>query len=115
MDKITTYKNAIKSVLNNYYDVSQNQSNRDHSIQTQLVIDDARGYYFLLAIGWQNNKRVYGATMHFDLIDDKIWIQINQTDFLLADELIQKGVAKEDIVLGFHAPYKRQFTEYAMA
>ncbi|MBN3908063.1 MAG: XisI protein [Nostoc sp. NMS1] len=28
--------------------------------------------------------------------------------------LISAGVSKEDIFLGFHAPYKRQFTDFAV-
>ena len=32
----------------------------------------------------------------------------------IADELVEMGVPKDDIVLGFHSPFKRQFTEYAV-
>jgi hypothetical protein len=29
-------------------------------------------------------------------------------------ELVALGIPKEQIVLGFHSPYKRQFTEFAV-
>ena len=32
----------------------------------------------------------------------------------LAEELVQLGVSKDDIVLGFHSPSRRKFTEYAV-
>jgi hypothetical protein len=39
--------------------------------------------------------------IHLDLIDGKIWIQYEGTNWPVADELLQAGVPKEDIVLGF--------------
>jgi hypothetical protein len=32
----------------------------------------------------------------------------------MANELVALGVPKEDIVLAFHAPYKRQYTGFAV-
>ncbi|MBD2012956.1 XisI protein [Microcoleus sp. FACHB-53] len=32
-----------------------------------------------------------------------------------AEELVAMGVPKEDIVLGLHVPYKRQYTGYGVA
>ncbi|HBB33754.1 MAG TPA: hypothetical protein DC064_18635, partial [Cyanobacteria bacterium UBA9273] len=32
----------------------------------------------------------------------------------VANELVEAGVPKEDIVLTFHAPYKRKYTELAV-
>jgi hypothetical protein len=53
--------------------------------------------------------------MHFDLKGDKIWIQADGTDLILAEPLVEKGVPKEDIVLAFHAPYRRPYTGCAEA
>ncbi|HAZ43840.1 MAG TPA: XisI protein, partial [Cyanobacteria bacterium UBA11371] len=33
----------------------------------------------------------------------------------IAEELGEMGVPREDIVLGLHPPYKRQFTQYGVA
>jgi hypothetical protein len=65
-------------------------------------------------VGWDNGRRIYGCIMHFDIIDEKIWIQYNGTEVGVAEELLALGVPKEDIVLGYHSPYMRQFTEYAV-
>ncbi|MGB3207023.1 MAG: element excision factor XisI family protein, partial [Crinalium sp.] len=35
------------------------------------------------------------------------------TEVGVANELLAAGVPKQDIVLGFQAPYKRKFTEFA--
>lgn len=42
--------------------------------------------------------------------DGKILIQRNMTEADLAEELVEMGVAKEDIVLGLHLPYRRPYT-----
>jgi hypothetical protein len=51
--------------------------------------------------------------LHIDIKRDKIWIQHDGTEGGLAGRLVEAGVPKEDIVLAFHAPYKRRFTEFA--
>ncbi|HAK77820.1 MAG TPA: XisI protein [Runella sp.] len=53
--------------------------------------------------------------MHFDIKDDKIWIQQNWTDLLIDEGLIRKGVQKEDIVLGFLPPYAREYRQFVSA
>jgi hypothetical protein len=52
--------------------------------------------------------------MHFDIKDDKIWIQCNFTDVDIAQELMELGIPREDIVLGFHPAYLRPYTDYAV-
>ena len=65
-----------------------------------------------LSIGWSNNIYTYGITFHFDIKDDKVWIQQNNTDIDIAEDLIKLGVSREDIVLGFYAPYHRPYTDF---
>jgi hypothetical protein len=52
--------------------------------------------------------------IHVDIKNEKIWIQRDGTEIGIANELIAAGVPKKDIVLGFHAPYKRQFPDFAV-
>ena len=52
--------------------------------------------------------------IHVDIKDNKIWIQRDGTEIGIANELIAAGVPKEDIVLGFYAAYKREFTDFAV-
>ncbi|MEH2401714.1 element excision factor XisI family protein [Nostoc sp.] len=44
----------------------------------------------------------------------KNWIQRDGTQIGFANELIAAKVPKEDIILGFHAPYKREFTDFTI-
>ncbi|MGL4498637.1 MAG: element excision factor XisI family protein [Planktothrix sp.] len=43
-----------------------------------------------------------------------MWIQYNGTEESVAERLVKMGVPHSDIVIGFHSPFKRQFTEYSV-
>jgi hypothetical protein len=83
-------------------------------IQAQTVIDTKHDHYLLLHTGWRENSRTHGCSMHIDIKDGKIWIQHDGTEVGIATILLERGVPKEDIVLGFHAPEMREFTEFAI-
>ena len=51
--------------------------------------------------------------IHIDIKDNKIWIQSDGTEVGVANELVEAGVPRQNIVLGFKSPFKRQFTRYA--
>jgi hypothetical protein len=53
--------------------------------------------------------------LHLDIKDGKIWIQYDGTEGGIALELVELGVPKEDIVLGYHSPSVRGFTEFAVS
>lgn len=95
---------------------------REHSIndlkngtEVQLIFDQERHHYQVLNIGWKDQKRIYGVIIHVDLKDDKFWIQRDGTEIGIANQLMAAGVPKQNIVLGFHAPYKRSLTEFAVS
>jgi XisI protein len=46
--------------------------------------------------------------MQLDLIEGKVWIQHNSTEIAIDRELIGRGVAFQDIVLGFRSPKVRE-------
>jgi hypothetical protein len=51
--------------------------------------------------------------IHVDIKDGKIWIQRDFTEEGIPNQLVELGVPKTDIVLGFRSPYVRQFTGFA--
>jgi aspartyl-tRNA synthetase len=65
-------------------------------------------------VGWKNRKRQHGCVLHLDIKDQKIWIQHDGTEIGIADELVKLGVPKSDIVLAFHEPLVRQYTDFAV-
>ncbi|MDF5728333.1 MAG: XisI protein, partial [Rhizonema sp. PD38] len=57
--------------------------------------------------------RIFSCIIYVEIKDGKIWIERDGTEIGVANELVEAGVPKQDIVLGFKAPYKRKFTEFA--
>lgn len=109
MAGINKYKQAIEKILREY---SQFKSSYEE-FEVQTVSDDKNNHYEINIVGWDGYKRIYGRMLHLDIKDGKIWIQHDGTKDGVADDLVEMGVPKEDIVLAFHPPYKRKYTGYA--
>jgi hypothetical protein len=103
------YRELVQTILKSH---SIHHSN--DNTEVQLIFDSERDHYQVLHLGWEELRRVYGCIIHVDIKDGKIWIQRDGTEVGVANELVAAGVPKQDIVLGFHAPYKRKFTEFAV-
>jgi hypothetical protein len=44
-----------------------------------------------------------------------IWIQENNTDIEVDQELEEMGISKKEIVVGFHHPSMREYSDYAVS
>ncbi|MGB7443883.1 MAG: XisI protein [Coleofasciculaceae cyanobacterium] len=112
MDKIAEYRQKIEKLLKDYAHLSVSDSEK---IEAQTVFDRENNHYQVVHVGWSNNqRRIYGCSMHLDIKDGKVWIQHNATEFEIDKQLVELGIPKEDIVIGLHPPFMRQFTEYAV-
>lgn len=111
MDKLETYRNYIQEIL----ETVGSYKSIPEEIESQVIIDRAHDHYLLVNVGWKDQKRTYGNSIHIDIKEGKIWIQRDMTDLRIAEQLLGKGVPKEDIVLAFHSPAKRQFMDFAVA
>ena len=113
MERVEQYRQLIRKLLTFHAD--SDNINSQLEIESQLVFDTENDHYQVLDVGWNGLKRVYNCFIHIDIKDGKIWIQRNMTEADLAQELVEMGVPKEDIVLGLHPPYKRPYTGYGVA
>lgn len=109
MDKLTQYREHIKSVLTEYGSYKPSYGD----VEVQLIFDEERDHYQVITVGWNGYRRIRGCVLHVDIKDGKIWIQHDGTEIGIANELVALGVPKEDIVLAFHAPSRRKYTEFA--
>lgn len=112
MERIAQYRQAIRKLLTDR--TLSAQDNSGSEIESQLIFDTEHDRYQLLDIGWEEFRRVYNCFIHLDIKNGKIWIQRNMTEADLAQELVEMGVPKEDIVLGLQPLYKRPYTGYAV-
>ncbi len=111
LEKIHNYRNIIKQILSQYATYKPSHG----EIEMQTLFDTEQDRYQVLAIGWDQEKRIYGCSMHLDIKAGKIWIQANNTEIDIAEALVAQGVPKEDIVIGLQPDYLRQYTGYAIA
>lgn len=103
MANLTQYAQAIQTLLQHYATFKPHQE----EFERQIWIDHQNGHYQLLDVGWHDDDRIYDCAMHFDIKDNKVWIQENNTEVELDQELIALGIMPEDIVLGLLPPYRR--------
>lgn len=110
MDKLERYRESIKTILKDYAD-SMNNSD----IEVKIIFDNENDHYLLLDVGWQKSRRVHSCVLHFDIIDGKIWLQENNTDIEIDRDLEEMGISKKEIVVGFHHPSMREYSDYAVS
>jgi len=108
MEKIALYQQYIQEILFSYYD-----NGKDN--KSQIIFDTEHNHYQLLTIGWRDElKRILNIIAHVDIIDGKIWVQRDFTEPSISEQLVDRGVPNDDIVLGFQPPYKRPYTKFAV-
>lgn len=111
MDKLSFLRHCVKQLLNHYAAYRPAQD----GVEVQTIYDTEHDHYQLVTVGWLNkDKHLHGCSIHLDIKNEKIWIQHNGTEDDIAVALVDMGVDKQDIVIGFHPPIMRQMTEYAL-
>lgn len=110
MNKLKLYRSIVTDLLTKYSQYKPSYG----KVEIEQIFDRENDRYLLLAIGWNQQKRIYGTTIHLDIQDEEIWIQQNTTEFDLASDLVEMGVPKQDIAIGFHTPKMRQLTGFAV-
>ena len=115
MDKLENYRRIIKEVLTEYASHKFVNQDKADEFERQTIFDETNDHYQVLNVGQEEFKRTFGSPIHIDIKNGKLWIQQNLTDYDFIEDLIEKGIPKEDIVLAFHAPYKRKYTGFAVA
>jgi XisI protein len=106
MDKITEYRQIVQELLQEYAAVPISNG--------EIIFDTVQDRYQVLDVGWNKNRRIHDCALHLDIINGKIWVQQNMTEMQIAQALMAKSVAREDIVLGFQAPYVREYSGFAV-
>ncbi len=99
MDGLNEYRQIVIQYLE---DFAKNDPN------AQLVFDRDRDRYLVLHNEWRGDNRIYGCGIQLDIIDGQIWIQVNNTEIYVDRELIDRGINRNDIILGFRSPNIRK-------
>lgn len=118
MDQVTVptaYPELVKDAMKEYTESVIQNSLEPIPYELALIFDDEHQQYLVRSIGWQKNKRILTTIMHIVIRNDKIWIEEDWTADGIATYFLEHGVPTEQIVLGFHAPTMRPYTEFAVA
>lgn len=81
--------------------------------ERKLIVDQDRRNFIVLLMGWQGYRYIHTCIIHVEIVDDKVWVQADNTEAGITDELVVAGIPKEQIVLGFQSPFERSLTEFA--
>jgi XisI protein len=111
VDKLERYRQIIREILTPYTLIRY--SNGD--ITNEAVFDRENDRYTVISVGWQGNHRVHHSLIHLDIINGKVWIQRDGTEYGIGYELEEAGIPKSDIVPAFHPENIRPYTGYAIA
>ena len=111
MDTLDQYRQIIETALIEYARVPYAHGD----IQTEVVFDREHDRYLLVNVGWRDKRRIHGSLIHIDIINGKVWIQRDGTEEGVANNLVEAGIPKDQIVLGFREPEVRPYTDFAVA
>jgi|SRR4028118_2212243 hypothetical protein len=110
MASLENYRKIVKQLLTEYAQIPAS----DNEVQNETIFDSENDRYMLLSLGWSKGRRIHHCVMHIDIIDGQVWIQANNTDRLIAEELVAAGIPPEAIVLGLQPPEVRRYTAYGV-
>jgi len=111
MDKLEQYRQIIYAFLKEQSEIIPVGG----IIETETIFDRDSDRYLLLHLGWNNQQRIYSVVLHLEIREGKVWIQQNTTDFSVAEELLERGVKREDIILGLKPAFVREYTGFGIA
>jgi hypothetical protein len=92
---IDKYRQIVQQLLTYYSQIPYVHDD----LKDETIFDQATDRYLLLTVGWQGRKPVNTIVLHLDIRDGQIWIQCNNTDQDIVEELVERGVDANDIIL----------------
>lgn len=115
MDELGNYRKIIQNLLEEF--TTRQYANSDIlELTNKTVFDSVHDRYLVISNGWKiDRSRIHGCLIDIEIINEKIWIQRDGTDYGIASDLVALGIPKEKIVLGFKEPEVRPYTGFAIA
>lgn len=108
MDTVDKYKAIVRELVESIAAISPSTS----EVETQKILDDENGHYLLFSVGWEKTRWVYATFVHIDVKPNgRVWLQHDGTDLKIADMMVEKGIPRNNIVIGFQAPHARALME----
>ena len=100
MDRINHYGNTVRELVRQY---AADWNPRDGT-RIESITDSEHGHYQIVRTGWKEGRFVDKCLVHFAIRGQVVQLLKNDTEVEWDRELIDRGVAPEDIVLAFRQP-----------
>ncbi|MFN8444915.1 MAG: XisI protein [Caldilineaceae bacterium] len=113
MERVKFQRETVRRLLTKYAEIINRSPLPNQEVE--VVFDEQHDHYFLTTLGWRKEQRIKGNIVHIRLRNGKIWIEEDGLEQGIATDLLEAGIAKEEIVLAFHPPEMRPYTEFAVA
>lgn len=110
METLSHYRQSIITVLSDLAEATA-----DDKVETLSLFDSTHDNYLLLDAGWDGVRRIHHIIAHLRIRGGKVWVEADNTDANLVQQLLDRSVPKEAIILAFYSPQKRALTEFANA
>ena len=117
MDKMKKYAKLLREILTEYKELDAKATNSDIQINDDsvFVFDEASGVFAWFGFGWTKQGRIRAMRVFTRLHEGKIHIEEDWTEEGIGTILLARGVPPKDIVIEFHPPEMRQYTEFAIS
>ncbi len=109
MDALSRYRQIIVTVLRDLAEASMQAE-----VDVLPVFDSVHDNYLLIDAGWDGVRRIHHIIAHLRLRNGKIWVEADNTNTEIVQQLLNAGLSKDEIVLAFYSPQKRRLTEFAV-
>ena len=105
MDRIENYRQILEKVVKRHAQFQPANGN----IQTHAVCDRETDEYMVIDSGWnEKGRRIYDVVLHFRLQDGIVHVERDNTDAEVVRELLDSGIAKDDLILAYNAlPFQK--------
>ena len=77
MESIARYRELIKRVITRHAQIPSVSG----EVRIESIFDAAQDHYALVYTGWDGLRRIEGEVIHIDIINGKIWIQHDGTEY----------------------------------
>ncbi|MEM7539673.1 MAG: element excision factor XisI family protein [Chloroflexota bacterium] len=112
VQRVEQYRSIIKSVLKEYARLFHQ---KPEGVDVVALCDESVDTYAIINLGWDGNRRTNVTSVLMRIMNDKIWVEEDNTLYRFVDELLDHGIKKDEIVLAFKPPSIRPYTEFAVA
>lgn len=119
MDKLQIKIQKNQKILTQYIQELADHYNNalGNKLVYQGILDTQNNHFQLVKMGWLEDRFVFSVLIHLDISSKtgNIWIQQNNTEILLENDLKKYNISKKNLVLGFRPESMRKYSEFAVA